>query len=69
MLPASTLSVPPRAFTATISLASEQWRRYVEAQRRVPPLGKKENNFGGEKEIRKIFLVAKKVPLDILVFV
>ena len=45
-----------------------QWRRYVEAQRRVPPLGKKENDFFGEKEIREIFLFAKKVPLDILVF-
>ena len=49
------------------SLDKDQWRRYVEAQRRVPPLGKKENNIFFEKEIREIFLFAKKVPLDILV--
>ena len=45
-----------------------QWRRYVEAQRRVPPLGKKENKKKIEKEIQKIFVFAKKIPLNILVF-
>ena len=36
-----------------------QWRRYVEAQRRVPPLGKKENKQFLEKEIREILIFAK----------
>ena len=34
--------------------AQDQWRRYVEAQRRVPPLGKKKNIFFGERNTRNI---------------
>ena len=32
-------------------------RRYVEAQRRVPPLGKKENNFCWRKKYDKFFFL------------